>query len=256
LRREKTVLLTETKRKKVKKVKIMRTKTMLISALLGALGSVSVMAQTNVYSLNAVGYINVTLLPGYNIITCPLIASPDNTIATLLNNTNAQYQNGSRNAAVVYQFSGGIYTAIDSALAGNAPSGWAGGGTETMNPGQAIFFYNPSSTNMYATFVGTVPTGTITNALAPGYNLVGSVLPVAGDLVTNSLSVFTNGANSGRNSDVLYTYAPGVGYTVNAYTSGAWAGGDPTITNVYEGFFFYNALTTTNNWIENYSVNP
>ena len=40
----------------------MRTKTMLLSALLGGLGSVSLMAQsTNVYSLNAVGYINITV---------------------------------------------------------------------------------------------------------------------------------------------------------------------------------------------------
>ena len=50
----------------------MRTKTMLLSALLGTLGSVSLMAQsTNVYSLNAVGYINVTVQPGFNIVSCP-----------------------------------------------------------------------------------------------------------------------------------------------------------------------------------------
>jgi hypothetical protein len=233
----------------------MRTKTMILSALLGALGSVSVHAQ-NVYSLNAVGYINVTLLPGYNIITCPLIASPNNTIATLLNNTNGQYQSGSRNPAVVYQFEGGIYTSIDTASSGSGTSGWGGGGTETINPGQAIFFYNPSTTNMSATFVGTVPTGPITNALAPGYSLVGSVVPVTGDIVTNSISLFTNGAVSGRNADAIYLYAPGVGYSINTYTTSGWAGGDPMLSNVYEGFFFVNAFSTTNNWIENYSVNP
>jgi hypothetical protein len=232
----------------------MRTKTLLLSALLGALGSVSVMAQTNVYSLNVVGYINVTMEPGYNIITCPLIASPDNTIATLLNNTNGQYQSGARNVAGVYQFTGGVYSATDNANAANAPSGWAGGGTITINPGQAIFFYNPTSTNMTATFVGTVPTGPVTNALNPGYNLVGSVVPVTGDIVTNPISMFTNGAASGRTADALYTYTPGVGYTVNTYASGAWAGGDPSLANAYEGFFFYNAFSTTNNWIENYSV--
>ncbi len=66
---------------------------MLLSALLGTLGSVSLMAQsTNVYSLNAVGYINVTIDPGYNIISCPLIASPDNTINTLLTNGTGQFK--------------------------------------------------------------------------------------------------------------------------------------------------------------------
>jgi len=231
----------------------MRTKTMLLSALLGALGGVSVHAQ-NVYSLNAVGYINVTMQPGYNIITCPLIASPDNTIATLLNNTNAQYQSGNRTVAEVFQFTGGAYTAEDTASAGNAPSGWASGGTITLNPGQAVFFYNPTSTNMYATFVGTVPTGSITNSLAPGYSLVGSVVPVSGDIVTNSISLFTNGASSGRTSDEIFTYAATGGYSENIFSSGAWSPSDPVLTNVYEGFFFYNAFSTTNNWIENYSV--
>jgi hypothetical protein len=233
----------------------MRTKTIVLSALLGALGSVSVMAQTNVYSLNVVGYINVTMQPGYNIITCPLIASPDNTIATLLNNTNAQYQSGARSAATVFQFTGGTYSASDTANFTATPSGWNNGGTITMNPGQAIFFYNPTVTNMTATFVGTVPTGPVTNALAPGYNLVGSIVPVVGDLVTNSISDFTNGASAGRTTDQILTYAPGVGYQgYNDINSNTWNPGDPTITNVYEGFFFINAFSTTNYWVEDYTV--
>jgi hypothetical protein len=240
--------------KKSRKVKIMRTKTMLLSALLGALGSVSVMAQTNVYSLNAVGYINVTLEPGYNIITCPLIASPDNTIATLLNNTNGAYQSGSRNPAQVLQFTGGVYSASDEAASGNAPSGWASGGTITINPGQAVFFFNPSTTNMSATFVGTVPTGLVTNALIPGYNLVGSIVPVIGDIVTNPISLFTNAQSSGRTVDFIDTYTPGVGYLQDIYSAGAWQSGDPTLTNVYQGFFFFNGFSTTNNWVEDYSV--
>jgi hypothetical protein len=232
----------------------MRTKTMLLSALLGALGSVSVMAQTNVYSLNVVGYINVTMLPGYNILTCPLVASPNNTIATLLNNTNGQYQGAARGgAAQVFQFTGGVYSASDTSSPGNAPSGWGGGGTITMNPGQAIFFYNPTLTNMTATFVGTVTNGPVTNALAPGYSLVGSAVPVSGDIVTNPISDFTNGASSGRSSDQIFLYAPGVGYSVNTYTPSGWGGGDPILTNVYEGFFFVNAFATTNNWVEDYN---
>ena len=63
----------------------MRTKTLALSALLGALGTAGALAQ-NVYSLNAVGYINVTLAPGYNIVTCPLIVSPTNTVANLFPN--------------------------------------------------------------------------------------------------------------------------------------------------------------------------
>jgi hypothetical protein len=59
----------------VKQNKIMRTKTLALSAVLGMLGSASLVAQNNVYSINAVGYINVTMPPGYSIVTCPLIAA-------------------------------------------------------------------------------------------------------------------------------------------------------------------------------------
>jgi len=64
---------------------------MLLSALLGAIGSVSVMAQ-NVYSLNAVGYINVTAVPGFTMIACPLIGANGNSIGALLNNSANQYK--------------------------------------------------------------------------------------------------------------------------------------------------------------------
>jgi hypothetical protein len=113
---------------------------------------------------------------------------------------------------------------------------------------------NPSTTNMYATFVGTVPSGSVTNALIPGYNLVGSIVPMAGDLVTNSISLFTNGQSSGRTVDFIDTYAPGAGYSQDIYSAGAWQTGDPIITNVYQGFFFFNGFSTTNYWVENYSV--
>jgi hypothetical protein len=231
----------------------MRTKTMLLSALLGGLGSVSVMAQTNVYSLNVVGYINATMPPGYTIITCPLIVSPNNTIATILNNTNSQFQNPGRGeTAFVYEYTNGAYL-TDQAEAANAPSGWANNGTITMNAGQAVFFYNPTTTNMYATFVGTVPSGSLTNYLAPGFNLVGSMVPMSGDLVTNPISDFaTNGASAGRSSDYALMTTPSVGYYEYLYSGGAWTPGDPTITNVYQGFFFYNAFAT-NNWIETYN---
>lgn len=241
---------------------------MLLSALLGALGSVSVHAQ-NVYSLNAVGYINVSLEPGWTILTCPLNCtdtngSPDNSIANLLNNTTGAYQSSSGKAEV-FAFSGGIYSASDTAgKASGGVGGWQDNGTIQLTPGVAVFFFNPNpigtGASMAATFVGTVPSGG-TNFLIPGYNLVGSMVPVTGDLVTNSISALTNFP---AKNDFIYTYdsdagAGGqqVGYGAqNVYhpASGGWSAGDPTITNVYNGFFYWNNLTTTNSWVENYSV--
>ncbi len=49
----------------------MRIKALLCAAALAA-GAVSSMAQSNVYSLNIVGYVNVPLVTGFNLIANPL----------------------------------------------------------------------------------------------------------------------------------------------------------------------------------------
>src|SRR4051812_16300088 len=61
----------------------MRTKTLLLSAVALAAGLLSSQAQSNVYSVNVVGYANITLQPGYNLISCPLLNS-NNDVNTVL----------------------------------------------------------------------------------------------------------------------------------------------------------------------------
>jgi len=246
----------------------MRTKTLLLSALLGALGSVSVMAQ-NVYSLNAVGYINVTCPPGFNIVTCPLLASPDNTVGTVLNNANS---NLTGSQVYFYTPSGG-YSAPDTAKNVGPgfqnttnPNGWSKNGTNVAAPGVGFWFLNNSANPITLTFVGTVPSGPVTNSLVSGFNLVGSVVPMSGDIASNTLSALTN-YNIG---DVVYTYDP-TKPPASAYTKyttaggifgghgqgGHWtAAGDPIIPQVGQGFWYQNnsSPAVTVNWVENYSV--
>ena len=223
----------------------MRTKTLALSALLSALGSASVMA-ANVYSVNAVGYINVTMPPGYSIITCPLIVGTDTEYASVYNgpavtndlnvvlNNDASIGSPYKGANVLSFKNGHGFGNGDLGLGVAAGGGWTGGelyppgpsfgagssasqsdigqGVQLL-PGQAVFFYNPNPltgpvTNMTATFVGTVPTGSLTNIIVPGYNLIASMVPVSGDLVLNSISggFFNNTVNSA---------GPGAGYQVN-----------------------------------------
>jgi hypothetical protein len=242
----------------------MRTKTVVLSALLGVLGSASLMAQsTNVYSLNAVGYINVTVLPGFNQISCPLIASPDNTVGTVLNNGSGVY-----NGSAVYFWSPATASySQDSATTnpkfnnGNT-NGWVSGGTNVLAPGVACFFQNTGLTNITITFVGTVPQGSLTNTLVAGFNLVSTIVPTSGDIVTNPLTLLTN-YNIG---DSVYVYSPTTS-SYTEYTSGTgkfagygydgnWtAAGDPIITNVGQGFWYDNSGATVT-WVENFSVNP
>jgi hypothetical protein len=150
-----------------------------------------------------------------------------------------------------------------------AYGGWANGGADvTLNPGQAVFFLNPNSpggANMTATFVGTVPQGSLTNTLTPGYNLVGSMVPIAGDLATNS--VLNLNVTPGYFDYVLF-FTPGGTFESQLPTEGGmynpgWSGGTgatggPVTTNVSEGFYYYNAQGTGNNeqWVENFTINP
>jgi hypothetical protein len=226
----------------------MRTKTMLLSALLGTLGSVSVMAQsTNVYSLNAVGYINITAQPGFNIISCPLMASPDNTINTLLTNGNGQYKKWDFYA---WSPAAAAYTE-DIGTAG----GWLNLGTNTLNPGQAGWLYNPSNTPVTITFVGTVPSGTnAVTLVANSFNLISSILPTSGDIVTNSLMNFTNGVK--KDQAYMWNNATASYSESIAGAGGAWAiGGNPFETNVGGGFWYLNLQATNNFWTESFSVN-
>jgi len=256
----------------------MRTKAILLSTLLGALGSVSVNAQ-NVYSLNTVGYINVTVVPGFNIISCPLIGATDpisgltNTIGTLLNNGANQYK-----GATVWSFDpavAGGYT-NDTANTKGDPNtnGWEGGGQITMLPGVAVWFDNPFTTNLTLTFVGQVTTGqNMTNPLITGFNLVSSILPMAGDLVTNSLSdltatpsvesyngtSYTNPTNIAYNGDVIWVYSPAItNYITYNYTLKGGAGWrlsgvltDPVMPFVGAGFWYQSS--TNNTWLETYN---
>jgi len=216
-----------------------------MSALLGALGSISVMAQsTNVYSLNAVGYINITAEPGFNIVSCPLIASPDNTINTLLSPTNGAFKKWQ-----FWAWNPGTAAYTEDIGLG---SSWGSGGAETLNPGQAGWLYNPSNTPVTITFVGTVPSGTNSvTLLANSFNLVSSILPTSGDIVTNSLMSFTNGVKK----DQVWTWNTSTAsYTEYIDLASGWPT-DPIQTNVGGGFWYFNNQATNNYWTESFSVN-
>jgi len=250
----------------------MRTKTLALSALLGMLGSASLLAQsTNVYSINAVGYINVTIYPGFNLISCPLICSPNNSLGTLLPNgggglpTSNQYSGWA-----VWQWSPAITNYLqDSANAKQAnkngyTNGWISGGTIALNPGLGMWVQNPGAlTNV--TFVGQVPqngSAYLTNVLPVGFNMVSSAVPMDGDLVTNTNTLVTF---AGASDEVYYwdpTASPQAYGQSSLYnTKKGWAAngsaGDVTTTNLAEAFWYFNAgANGTETWTENFSINP
>jgi hypothetical protein len=172
----------------------MRTKTILLSGVVAALSGASLMAQ--VYSVNVVGYINVTIPPGFSIVADQLLANGPGvpqTLSPLLDSQIGLNPTGDPspfNGTSWFKYTAGVtsgspWTTLtpDSYPAtGNVPWDQTFATNTTLNPGEAIFVQNPGSA-FTVTFVGTVPQGNLTNnAVAHGFSLVSSIIPQAGRL--------------------------------------------------------------------------
>jgi len=119
------------------------------------------------------------------------------------------------------------------------------------------------------TFVGTVPqngmvnpvtsVGYLTNVLVPGFNMIASAIPMDGDLVANTNTLLTGFAGSSDqvfNWDVTLSppnYDPFSSYNTK---HSSWVGGDPSTTNIAEGFWYFNNGVANETWVENFSINP
>jgi hypothetical protein len=209
----------------------MRTKTLLAAAILAA-GIASSVAQSNVYSLNVVGYVNQTYNPGFQIIANPLNAT-NNTIANIL--PNAPF------FSTVYKFVGGTY------LPANSYFGAWSDPSMTLAPGEGAWLFIPAGPSYTNTYVGEVLQGSLTNTLIPGFNLVGTKVPQAGGVQTvhNVSPAFF---------DTVYRFDSSVqNYFPSESYFGSWSPSEPSI-NVAQGFWYYNASGANNNWVRNFSV--
>jgi len=139
-------------------------------AAVGAAGIATSMAQ--VYSVNAVGYVNKTIpAKGFALISNPLKAAT-NTINAVLQPVPAGFQ------VYVYTpgkgYAVGTYDDLSGAFLPDAV------GNTTITPGQGVFVQNTGSSAVTITFVGEVPQGTLTTALVAGLQIVSSQVPQAG----------------------------------------------------------------------------
>ena len=219
----------------------MKTKALLAAGLLMAATAASSVAQT-VYSVNAVGFVNVTCPPGFTIIANPLSAAT-NTVQALMPSSLPFLSS-------VFKF--------DPIQGGFVSSVYLNNGNWTANnlsliPGEGFFFKNPAATNITLTFVGNVMQGNLTNSLPQGFSLVSSQVPQQG-LVSTDLGLPV------AFLDAVFRFN-GVGYVssvvVNAgnppTTPPTFTGGEPTI-NVGEGFFVKKQSSAVN-WTRVFSVN-
>jgi hypothetical protein len=217
----------------------MRTKTLLLTAALSAAGVATSMAQ--VYSQNAVGYVNITANPGFNLVANPLSQTAI-TVADLLPSPPP--------LTSVFKLvgSGFIQTTYDTDL--NPGVGWDDPSVTLVNGG-GFFLYNPSLTTPFTvTFVGEVPQGTLVNTIsAAGFSMRSSMVPQAGRLTAEL-------GYPPHQLDSVYTYVGGgfTQYTFDTDLNGptGWDE-DPPLT---VGQAFYLNASGPNNWTRVFSVNP
>ena len=216
----------------------MRTKVLLCVAALAA-SLASSMAQ-NVYSLNVVGYYNVTIPAG----GLYMIANQLNTTNNSLGGVIPAPADGSQ----FYKYVGGYHTYTYDGIAG----AWDDP-TVTLNPGEGGFFKDNSGAGQVLTFVGEVLQNT-----SPGL-----VTPVpAGILVAVSSQVPQQGTLTGDlklppdDGDQAYVFNAG-GFHTSTYDAiaGDWDTPGGPIINVGQSFFYKKvtgALSTS--WVRSFTV--
>jgi hypothetical protein len=232
----------------------MRTKTLLLTAALGAASIASSMAQ--VYSANAVGYVNLSLPAGYSLISNPLNGT-NNHLNTILPLPN------SADGTIIYRFKPGTQIYGDS-ITFYQDFGWFTNDGDpnwlVLNPGEGVFIQPNGPTPLNVTFVGEVPQGNLAHPVAANYSIQASEVPqalplgadgqagtlqfpaVPGDIVY----IFDATTQSYKDS---FTFYPDYGWFTATDDPGPQG---PTIP-VGTAFFVYKVAGAT--WDRQFSVN-
>jgi hypothetical protein len=230
----------------------MRTKTLLCAAALAA-GVVSSMAQSNVYSLNVVGYVNVATKGGggFNFVGNPLnnTGSNGNNITNLFANAQDGDQIYTWNR-ITQDLDGTIYTysAFLHAWDGNLP----------LPPGIGIFYFNAGN-DATNTFVGEVIQGAYVNPLPSpsilgggAFNSISSSAPLGGSFTNSIVGI------PPQDGDQVYTWnttTQDLDGNIATYSSflGKW---DNTSIQVAAGgaLFYFGAGNNLPTWTRNFTV--
>jgi len=192
----------------------MKTKTLLIAAAALAAGVIS--SQAQVYSQNIVGYVNVSLKPGFTFLSNPLDASGSgavNNSATnvILNPFNSGTQSGPLDGSTLLLWNGtGYNTFYFDSNPGDTTTGFTDSNgnplpTPNLPAGLGFYINNVSVTTNVVSIVGSVRgvnSTIITNTVIipnQAFSFIGSATPIGGDLETNLMlaNPFNVGTQSG-----------------------------------------------------------
>jgi len=140
-------------------------------------------AAAQVYSVNVVGYINLTLKPGFNMVANQLDAGAGKNFLDQLLPT------GLPDGTMCYKYNGTKFLVATYIVVG-AESMWDFGDATaadfSLAPGEGAFLRVPGTADATITFVGEVKQGTLTTQLPAGFWIASSQVPQAGVLATDT----------------------------------------------------------------------
>jgi hypothetical protein len=233
----------------------MRTKALVLFGVIGSLGLAAATAQS-VYSVNAVGYVNVTLRTGYNLISVPLIGTNNNvnTVIPVAPNDSVLFRWSNANQG---------FLPADTYFDVGDPqvNGWYDSGlnrsSTVINPGEGFFIQNVGP-QFQITFVGDVPQGSLTNRIGPNYGFYSHIVPQSIGLLSVGFPGFADMTYQTWDA-VSQQYGQALTYfdvgdpQVNGFYDSGLNKVDPTPA-VAQGFVIFNP-GPANNWTRAFSVN-
>jgi hypothetical protein len=213
----------------------MRTKLFLAAAAIVAAGVATSMAQSNVYSLNIVGYVNYTQPQN----TFRIAANP---LKGANNDVSAIFPTAASYPGLTVFKRNSSNTGYDQATYDADLESWTA--PLDVSPGAGLWISVPAGIAFTNTFVGEAVLNS-TNAIPVGYSLKSAVLPQAGPIQT----VLNYPASFG---DTVSVYN-GAGYDIYTLDPDleAWTPSEPNV-NVAQGFWINNA-GAAKSWIRNYT---
>jgi len=227
----------------------MKAKVLVLAAALGLAATSTSTAQ--VYSVNAVGYVNINVPPnGYAILGVPLNGTNNSLNTTLPLSAPFSGVNVFRFNAAIQAFSDAI-TWVEG-LGWYSPSD----PDPAINPGEGFFLQNVANQPLPITWVGEVSIGTLNNPIPGGnrYSMLSSKVPKRG--TPDELGI------PPQDGDTIFIFDPGCQCYKDAYT---YLGGlgwfyppDGSVTGpiieVGTGFFFLRSGVPSI-WTQTFSVN-
>jgi len=218
----------------------MKKLSLLLAGLCVAASVSAQAANTNVTSVNMVGFVNQNLIANqfhFSAVQMATVGGTNQSFDTLIGN---QLPGGS----VVFFWNSTSQAWAKATKAAPAKGGWGIYSNRQVSVGEGIFIH--STSNMTVSFAGEVPLApTSTVSLVAGYNAIGYMYPV--DMpFTNS--VLFDGLSSGSILSFWDdTAVAWVKYTKAAPAKGGWgAGGSNLVLRAGQGFFATKSTIATN----------